>query len=76
MTEERLERLHAYTREHGVNMPLYLLARLVLQPLFLVYFRLQRIGREHAKVKGPLIVAANHRSFLDPFVIGCSRFHS
>ena len=72
MTEERLERLHAYTRTHGVNMPLYLLARFVLQPFFLVYFRLSRIGREHAKVKGPLLVCANHRSFLDPFVIGCT----
>lgn len=69
MDEERLERLHAYTREHGVNLPLYLLARLVLQPISLVYFRLSRIGREHAKVDGPLLVAANHRSFLDPFVI-------
>ena len=69
MTEERLQRLHAYTREHGVNKPLYLFARCLLQPLFLVYFRLTRIGREHARVKGPLLVAANHRSFLDPFVI-------
>ena len=70
MTDERFERLHAYTREHGVNRALYLAARLILQPIFLVYFRLKRIGREHAKVDGPLLVAANHRSFLDPFVIG------
>jgi 1-acyl-sn-glycerol-3-phosphate acyltransferase len=70
VTEERLERLHAYTREHGVNPVLYVLARLVLQPFFLIYFRLSRAGREHARVSGPLIVAANHRSFLDPFVIG------
>lgn len=70
MTDERFERLHAYTRSHGVNMPIYLLARLVLQPFFLIYFRLARIGREHARVRGPLLVAANHRSFLDPFVIG------
>ena len=29
MTEERLERLHAYTRDHGVNPILYFVARLV-----------------------------------------------
>ena len=46
------------------------LARVVLLPFFLLYFRLQRSGREHAKFKGGLIVASNHRSFLDPFVIG------
>jgi glycerol-3-phosphate dehydrogenase (NAD(P)+) len=69
MDEERLLSYHRFTREHGVNRPLYLLARLILQPFFLVYFRLSRIGREHARVRGPLIVAANHRSFLDPFVI-------
>jgi glycerol-3-phosphate dehydrogenase (NAD(P)+) len=72
MDEERLLGYHRFTREHGVNRPLYFLARLVLIPFFLIYFRLSRIGREHGKVKGPLIVAANHRSFLDPFVIGAS----
>src|SRR5688572_10637482 len=51
-------------------MALYVVARLVLQPFFLAYFRLKRIGREHARVEGPLLVASNHRSFLDPFVIG------
>src|SRR5215213_2452712 len=51
-------------------MVLYVVARVVLQPFFLAYFRMKRIGREHARVDGPLLVAANHRSFLDPFVIG------
>jgi glycerol-3-phosphate dehydrogenase (NAD(P)+) len=70
---ERLSRYHAYTRKHSVNWPLYVAARLVLVPFFLVYFRLARTGRGHARhVKGGLIVAANHRSFLDPFVIGAS----
>jgi glycerol-3-phosphate dehydrogenase (NAD(P)+) len=70
VTEERLARYHAYTREHGVNIVLYVIVRAVLQPLFLAWFRMSRIGREHARVRGPLIAAANHRSFLDPFVIG------
>jgi 1-acyl-sn-glycerol-3-phosphate acyltransferase len=72
MNEERLLSYHRFTREHGVNRPLYVLARALLVPLFLIYLRLSRYGREHGRVKGPLIVAANHRSFLDPFVIGAS----
>src|ERR687897_2424314 len=69
MDEERLLSYHRFTREHGVNRLLYVVARAILQPVSLIYLRLSRIGREHARVKGPLIVASNHRSFLDPFVI-------
>ncbi|HEX4837175.1 MAG TPA: lysophospholipid acyltransferase family protein [Solirubrobacteraceae bacterium] len=54
----------------GVNPLLYLLVRAVLLPSFLLYFRLERIGREHIPRSGPVLLAANHRSFLDPFVIG------
>jgi 1-acyl-sn-glycerol-3-phosphate acyltransferase len=57
-------------RTRGVNRLLYLIARAILQPFFTVYFRMQRIGREHIPASGPLIIASNHRSFMDPFVIG------
>ncbi len=54
----------------GVNPILYWTLRAILLPIFLVYFRMQRIGREHLPRSGPLLLASNHRSFLDPFVIG------
>ncbi|HEY0346488.1 MAG TPA: 1-acylglycerol-3-phosphate O-acyltransferase, partial [Solirubrobacteraceae bacterium] len=63
-------RLLARARERGVNRLVYWLARGVLQPFFTVYFRMQRIGREHIPTSGALIIASNHRSFMDPFVIG------
>src|SRR3954469_23888779 len=56
-------------RTRGVNPLVYWLMRAVLQPFFHVWFRLSRIGREHIPAAGPAIIASNHRSFLDPFVI-------
>jgi 1-acyl-sn-glycerol-3-phosphate acyltransferase len=57
-------------RRRGVNPLLYWIVRGILQPFFHLYFRMSRIGREHILADGPMIIAANHRSFLDPFVIG------
>ena len=61
--------LHHRARTSGVNRPVYWVVRAVLQPFFRLVFRLQRHGREHLPEHGPLILAANHRSFLDPFVL-------
>ena len=65
-----LDGFRARSLQHGVNPVLYWVIRGLLLPLFLVYFRLRRVGREHIPERGPLLLAANHRSFLDPFVIG------
>ena len=66
--------MHTRARERGVNPIVYWLSRAVLQPFFHLYFRLSRIGREHIPESGPVIFASNHRSFLDPFILGvCSR---
>ncbi len=62
--------LLARARNRGVNRLVYLVARAILQPFFRVYFRMERIGREHVPSSGPVIIASNHRSFMDPFVIG------
>lgn len=57
-------------RHRGVNPLVYWVVRGIIQPFFHLYFRMSRIGREHVLPDGPMIIAANHRSFLDPFVIG------
>jgi 1-acyl-sn-glycerol-3-phosphate acyltransferase len=68
---DQLARYHARTRTKGVNKPLFWLARVLLGLAIQVYFSLERTGRRNIPKKGPVILAANHRSFLDPFVVGC-----
>src|SRR5262245_53585350 len=65
-----LELYHERTRRRGVNSIVYWPVRAVLKTAILIYFRLRRLGREHIP-EGGVILAANHRSFLDPFAIGC-----
>ncbi|HKP88539.1 MAG TPA: 1-acyl-sn-glycerol-3-phosphate acyltransferase, partial [Thermoleophilaceae bacterium] len=65
-----LHRYHARAREHGVNRLVYWPVRAILQPAMRLWFRLERQGREHVPRTGPVILAANHRSFLDPFIVG------
>lgn len=48
----------------------YWLARALLQPFCLVYFRLRRLNTGQIPADGPLLLASNHCSFLDPFIIG------
>jgi glycerol-3-phosphate dehydrogenase (NAD(P)+) len=64
------EALHRRAREKGVNRLVLLIVRVVLTTFFWVYLRMRRIGREYIPDEGPVVLASNHRSFFDPFVIG------
>jgi 1-acyl-sn-glycerol-3-phosphate acyltransferase len=62
--------VRARALDRGVNLVLYRAVRLVLVPFFRLYFRLEGASAEHIPSRGAAILASNHRSFLDPFVIG------
>lgn len=70
MSSQGYSRFHALTRERGVSRPVYWLARLILTPALHAYFSLEKTGHRNVPKKGPVILAANHRSFLDPFIVG------
>ena len=70
MSPRPLEVYHERTRRRGVNPLVYWPVRLIVKTAVLLYFRVRRLGREHIP-QGGVILASNHRSFLDPFVIGC-----
>src|SRR2546423_12936384 len=65
-----LSRYHERAGRQGVNRLVYWIARGLVQPAMRIWFRLERHGRDHIPRSGPVILAANHRSFLDPFVVG------
>ena len=62
---------HDRARGKGVSPVLYWSVRVSFQLFFLVYFRMSRIGRDYIPRRGPAIIASNHRSFFDPFIIAC-----
>jgi 1-acyl-sn-glycerol-3-phosphate acyltransferase len=50
--------------------PAYRLARVVTQALLGPWLGLEAEGTEHVPPEGPLVVAANHVSYLDPLALG------
>src|SRR4051794_13067620 len=66
-------RLHDRARTRGVNPIIYRLTRALLQVVTHLYWRLRRIGLDHVPAEGPVLLVCNHRSIIDPFIIGlCS----
>ena len=50
----------------------YRAAGLVIRPLMRAWFRMRVEGAEHVPASGPAILAANHRSNVDPVLLGAA----
>jgi 1-acyl-sn-glycerol-3-phosphate acyltransferase len=50
----------------------YRLAAAVMKPLIRTWFRIRLEGEEHVPEAGPVILASNHRSNMDPVVLACA----
>lgn len=50
----------------------YSCAKKLLQLSAMCIFRFRAFGLEHAVLEGPLILASNHQSHLDPPLLGCA----
>ena len=66
------ERAHAYARERGVSPHLYTFVRWMAIAVLRFLFRIRVSGAEHIPGEGAVIVAPNHKNFLDAFFIGIS----
>jgi 1-acyl-sn-glycerol-3-phosphate acyltransferase len=51
---------------------MYVASRFIVWVVFKVIWRLKIIGRENIPAQGPVIIAANHRSYADPPIVGIS----
>lgn len=50
----------------------YIGCSLIVRAASSVYFRLRTVDRHHVPLTGPVILASNHVSYLDPPLIGCT----
>jgi 1-acyl-sn-glycerol-3-phosphate acyltransferase len=60
---------HRLARERGANRALYRLLRVILVPLFKLFFGLSATGQENIPRTGPVVIAPNHKSFWDAFFL-------
>jgi 1-acyl-sn-glycerol-3-phosphate acyltransferase len=67
---EAERKAHTYARERGLSGPLYALIRTLASAALRTWFRVRVSGAGNIPADGGVIVAPNHKNFLDPFFIG------
>lgn len=50
----------------------YALLRFISRTIFKILFRYEVVGAENIPASGPVVLCANHASFIDPLLLGCS----
>jgi 1-acyl-sn-glycerol-3-phosphate acyltransferase len=63
------EQAHRIARERGVSPRLFAVVRAIVLPFFRYWYSVRAIGSDHIPVSGPAIIAANHKSGGDGFVL-------
>jgi len=66
---DHLAPYHRRIRERGVSLFWYRLVQLTVFRVVRRFFRVEVLGSEHIPEEGPVILVANHRSFLDSSVL-------
>ncbi len=70
--EEEVEAVLKEIRREEKRWILYTILHFIGRLLFKLLFRIEVRGRENIPKRGPLIIASNHLSFLDPPLVGVS----
>jgi 1-acyl-sn-glycerol-3-phosphate acyltransferase len=72
LLDELEEYFFAESGTEEVLLMFHIIARFICFLIFKIFFRIKAFGRENFPLKGPVIVASNHVSFLDPVAVGVS----
>jgi len=63
-------RAHSHARERGVSPRLYAVVRVLASVVLKGWFRFRVTGAERVPAQGGVVIAPNHKNFLDAFFIG------
>lgn len=72
MTEPNRSEARALVRNSGVNVPFYRACRQSLRWMYRFIWGWETIGMDRIPSTGPVILASNHASFLDPPILGAA----